>query len=91
MTRCDFGSLVASNSERLVSIPVNGVERDGILRSQTDAFGIVFAHGSDSSAKSPHNNIVAETFGIGGSARYFSIYSRKTKTGSGRIASTCRC
>jgi alpha-beta hydrolase superfamily lysophospholipase len=50
-----------ADSERLVSIPVDGVTLEGALAVPPDAPGIVvFAHGSGSSRKSPRNNFVAE-------------------------------
>lgn len=48
-------------AERLVSIPVDGVELEGMLEPPDDARGlVVFAHGSGSSRKSPRNTFVAE-------------------------------
>ncbi|MHB9285942.1 dienelactone hydrolase family protein [Halobacteriales archaeon Cl-PHB] len=45
----------------LVSIPVDGVELEGVLAVPEEATGlVVFAHGSGSSRKSPRNNYVAE-------------------------------
>jgi poly(3-hydroxybutyrate) depolymerase len=47
--------------DKLVRIPVNGVELEGALVVPPAARGIVlFAHGSGSSRHSPRNNFVAE-------------------------------
>ncbi|MFB6130557.1 MAG: dienelactone hydrolase family protein [Salinigranum sp.] len=49
-----------SDSERLVSIPADGVELEGALAVPPGTSGlVVFAHGSGSSRKSPRNNQVA--------------------------------
>jgi putative phosphoribosyl transferase len=58
-----------SSINKLVRIPVNGVEIEGALVLPPAARGVVlFAHGSGSSRHSPRNNFVAETLravGIG--------------------------
>lgn len=47
--------------ERLVHIPVDGVQIEGMLELPANAQGIVlFAHGSGSSRHSPRNNFVAK-------------------------------
>lgn len=47
--------------DNLVSIPVDGVQLEGMLEIPTGAPGlVVFAHGSGSSRKSPRNTFVAE-------------------------------
>lgn len=47
--------------KRLVRIPVNGVEIEGMVEVPADSKGIVvFAHGSGSSRHSPRNNFVAQ-------------------------------
>ena len=52
---------------KLVRIPVNGVELEGALVIPSSARGIVlFAHGSGSSRHSPRNNFVAETLRAAG-------------------------
>lgn len=52
---------MAQNGSTLVSIPVDGVELEGILEVPEGAQGlVVFAHGSGSSRHSPRNNFVAE-------------------------------
>ena len=52
---------MAERDEELVSIPVDGVELEGMLEVPDGASGlVVFAHGSGSSRKSPRNNFVAE-------------------------------
>jgi len=52
---------------KLVRIPVNGVELEGALVVPPAARGIVlFAHGSGSSRHSPRNNFVAETLRAAG-------------------------
>lgn len=52
---------MSKSSEKLVSIPVDDVELEGMLDVPDGAPGIVvFAHGSGSSRKSPRNNYVAE-------------------------------
>ena len=49
------------SQESVVSIPVGGVELDGILAVPEGATGlVVFAHGSGSSRLSPRNNYVAD-------------------------------
>jgi len=53
---------MTQSDEQLVSIPVDGVELEGMLEVPVDASGVVvFAHGSGSSRKSPRNNFVANT------------------------------
>jgi pimeloyl-ACP methyl ester carboxylesterase len=53
-------SNMAQDSENLVSIPVDGVELEGVFDVPEGATGlVVFAHGSGSSRKSPRNNYVA--------------------------------
>jgi dienelactone hydrolase len=53
--------------DKLVRIPVNGVELEGALVVPPAARGIVlFAHGSGSSRHSPRNNFVAEILGAAG-------------------------
>lgn len=53
--------------DKLVRIPVNGVELEGALVVPPAARGIVlFAHGSGSSRHSPRNNFVAETLRAAG-------------------------
>lgn len=60
---------MSHHSGNLESIPVNGIELEGVLAVPDGAPGIVvFAHGSGSSHKSPRNNFVAEVIrehGIG--------------------------
>ncbi|MEF8776569.1 MAG: dienelactone hydrolase family protein [Haloarculaceae archaeon] len=52
---------MSGSGETLVSIPVDGVELEGMLEVPAGAPGLViFAHGSGSSRKSPRNNYVAE-------------------------------
>jgi dienelactone hydrolase len=52
---------MTQNGEDLVSIPVDGVELEGMLEIPAGATGlVVFAHGSGSSRKSPRNNFVAK-------------------------------
>ncbi len=52
---------MSQSSDNLVSIPVDGVELEGLLDVPAGAPGVVvFAHGSGSSRKSPRNNYVAE-------------------------------
>ena len=47
--------------KKLVKIPANGVQIEGMLEIPASARGIVvFAHGSGSSRHSPRNNFVAE-------------------------------
>ena len=52
---------MTDSSEDFVTIPIDGVELEGLLNVPENAPGIVvFAHGSGSSRKSPRNNFVAE-------------------------------
>lgn len=52
---------MGQTTERLVDIPVDDVELEGLLEIPEGASGlVVFAHGSGSSRKSPRNNFVAE-------------------------------
>lgn len=52
---------MSQHAESVTSIPVDGVELDGILSVPDDATGlVVFAHGSGSSRRSPRNNFVAD-------------------------------
>lgn len=52
---------MTTNTDDLVSIPVDDVDLEGMLEIPADASGVVvFAHGSGSSRKSPRNNFVAE-------------------------------
>ncbi|MEF8881060.1 MAG: dienelactone hydrolase family protein [Halapricum sp.] len=52
---------MGQTTERLVDIPVDDVELEGLLEIPEGAAGlVVFAHGSGSSRKSPRNNFVAE-------------------------------
>jgi pimeloyl-ACP methyl ester carboxylesterase len=52
---------MSQSTEKVVQIPVNGVELEGILDRPDGAAGlVVFAHGSGSSRTSPRNNFVAE-------------------------------
>ncbi len=54
-------------SERLVSIPANGLRLEGMLSLPESAPGvIVFAHGSGSSRHSPRNRFVAQALQAGG-------------------------
>jgi len=54
-------------TDKLVRIPVNGIELEGVLAIPPNARGIVlFAHGSGSSRLSPRNNFVAETLRTAG-------------------------
>lgn len=54
-------------NDKLVRIPVNGVELEGMMAVPTAARGIVlFAHGAGSSRHSPRNNFVAETLQAAG-------------------------
>ncbi|WP_321112610.1 dienelactone hydrolase family protein [Halorussus salinisoli] len=54
-------SLMVTEEENIVHVPVDGVELEGDLRVPADASGlVVFAHGSGSSRHSPRNNYVAE-------------------------------
>lgn len=56
----DVLSGMAQRSETLVSIPVDGIELEGMLAVPDGATGlVVFAHGSGSSRTSPRNNYVA--------------------------------
>lgn len=60
-TTGDVGSNMAQTSKDLVSLPVGGVELEGVLDVPAGASGlVVFAHGSGSSRKSPRNDFVAE-------------------------------
>jgi pimeloyl-ACP methyl ester carboxylesterase len=50
-----------SRIDRIVHIPVNGIELEGALVIPSEAQGVIlFAHGSGSSRHSPRNNFVAQ-------------------------------
>lgn len=59
----------AKVAERLVRIPVDGVQIEGLLAVPAKAKGVVlFAHGSGSSRHSPRNNFVARALHAAGLA-----------------------
>jgi len=64
-----MNKLITAESDRIVHIPVNGINLEGSLIIPSKARGVVlFAHGSGSSRHSPRNNFVAQTLqssGIG--------------------------